>query len=60
MENKQSKGIFINGKQQMIELLQFISGPEKERLLENITKINPVMAKELMVNSLSFDNIFQF
>lgn len=60
MENSSSKGVFINGKQQMIELLQFMNGEEKARLLENLYRRNPSMAKELMINSLSFESLYDF
>jgi flagellar motor switch protein FliG len=60
METSNSKGIFINGKQQMIELLQYLQGEERVRLLENIYRRNPAMAKELMVNSLNFESLYNF
>lgn len=57
MDNNEQKGIFINGKQQIVELLQYMQGEEKETLIRQIKLRNPVMAKELIENSLSFEQI---
>lgn len=57
MSNDQSKGIFINGKQQIIEMLQSMSDKEKEKLLNNIGTKNAVMARELREKSFSFTNL---
>jgi len=51
-------GIFINGKQQVIELLQRMDGPDKARLLKNLRTRNPVLAKELTESCISFDSIW--
>jgi flagellar motor switch protein FliG len=52
-------GIFINGKKQIIELLQFMSESERKKLLGNIKGRNAVMARELSEQSLSFRDLFQ-
>lgn len=52
------KNIFINGKKQIIEMLQFMSEDEKRKLLENIKYKNPTMAKELTEKSFSFNSLF--
>lgn len=52
-----TQGIFINGKEQIIELLQFLPDDEKRKLLGNIKARNASMAKELSEKSLSFSNI---
>lgn len=57
MSTEQNKGIFINGKQQIIEMLQFMNGKEKEKLLNNISSKNAVMARELREKSFSFTNL---
>ncbi|MEE2670528.1 MAG: FliG C-terminal domain-containing protein [Bdellovibrionota bacterium] len=57
MSTEESKGIFLNGKQQIIEMLQFMSGSEKEKLLQNIGQKNAVMARELREKSFSFQNL---
>lgn len=60
MDNQSPEnGIFLNGKQQIIELLQVMSGPEKEKLLKNISQRNAVMARELREKSFSFNNLAQ-
>jgi flagellar motor switch protein FliG len=52
-------GIFLNGKKQIIELLQFMSDDERTKLLTNIKGRNAVMARELSEQSLSFRDLFQ-
>lgn len=51
-------GIFINGKGQVIELLQKMSGPDKARLLKNLRLRNPVLARELTESCISFESIW--
>lgn len=57
--NSKQNGIFINGKQQIVELLQFMSDAERTKLLNNIKMRNAVMARELSEKSLSFRDLFQ-
>lgn len=56
-DNKTEQGIFINGRQQIIEMLQFMSEPERRKLLNNIGMRNAVMARELSEQSLSFNDL---
>jgi flagellar motor switch protein FliG len=51
-------GIFINGKKQVIELLQRMDGPDKARLLKNLRVRNPSLAKELTESCISFESIW--
>jgi len=51
-------GIFINGKQQVIELLQRMDSPDKARLLKNLRTRNPALAKELTESCISFESIW--
>lgn len=51
-------GIFINGKKQVIELLQKMDAGDKARLLKNLRTRNPVLAKELTESCLSFESIW--
>lgn len=55
----EQKGIFINGRQQIIEMLQFMNDNERNKLLNNIKQRNAVMAKELSEQSLSFSSLEQ-
>lgn len=57
-EKNTDNGIFINGKGQVIELLQKMSGPDKARLLKNLKARNPVLAKELTESCISFDSLW--
>lgn len=56
---KTSKGIFINGKAQIIEMLAYMEPEEKNTLLKNIRLRNPQMADELMQESISFQNVLE-
>lgn len=51
-------GIFINGKKQVIELLQRMDAGDKARLLKNLRNRNPVLAKELTESCISFESIW--
>lgn len=51
-------GIFINGKKQVIELLQKMDAGDKSRLLKNLRTRNPSLAKELTESCLSFESIW--
>ena len=51
-------GIFINGKKQVIELLQQMESADKIRLLKNLKLRNPALAKELAESCISFESIF--
>ncbi|MCO4753209.1 MAG: hypothetical protein KC478_01945 [Bacteriovoracaceae bacterium] len=57
MESSEQKGYYINGKKQVIELLQHLEGAEREKLLRNIGLRNASMAKELSEQSLSFKDL---
>jgi flagellar motor switch protein FliG len=52
-------GIFINGKKQVIELLQQMDSYDKMRLLKNLKLRNPSLAKELAESCISFNSIFE-
>ena len=58
MENKsENKGIFINGRKQIIDMLQIMNEKEKAKLLQNIKIRNQQMARELSELSLSFNDL---
>ena len=59
MTQKNSEnGIFINGKKQVIELLQKMDSADKVRLLKNLRSRNPALAKELTESCISFESIW--
>lgn len=62
MEFKQSEegGIFINGKAQIIEMLQFMPAEEREKLVKNLMVKNPTLTKELTQKSFRFSQIAEF
>ncbi|MCB9094528.1 MAG: hypothetical protein H6621_05610 [Halobacteriovoraceae bacterium] len=53
----ENKGIFLNGKNQAIEILRHLNQSEKGRILDNLKLRNPSMAYELLVNSYTFEDI---
>lgn len=57
-QNNSENGIFINGKKQVIELLQKMDPADKARLLKNLRTRNPSLAKELTESCLSFESIW--
>ena len=57
-QNNAEKGIFINGKNQVIELLQKMDSADKSRLLKNLRVRNPALAKELTESCISFESIW--
>ena len=59
MSDTTESGIFINGKKQIVDMLQFMSEAERKKLLSNIKARNASMARELSEKSLSFRDLFQ-
>jgi flagellar motor switch protein FliG len=59
MSNEQNseKGIYINGKQQAIELLQALAPEERKKLLRNMSARNVVMTRELSEQCFSFRDL---
>jgi flagellar motor switch protein FliG len=59
MENNkpESKGIFINGRKQIIDMLQIMNESEKAKLLRNISARNPAVARELSESSFNFNDL---
>jgi flagellar motor switch protein FliG len=57
-QNSSEKGIFINGKKQVIELLQQMEATDKAKLLKNLRVRNPVLAKELTESCINFESIW--
>lgn len=60
MEGNKNQGIFINGKKQIIEMLQYMNEEERKKLLGNIRQRNAPMARELSEQSLSFQSLEKF
>jgi flagellar motor switch protein FliG len=58
-QKNQENGIFINGKKQVIELLQRMESKEKSKLLKNLKLRNPSLARELTEQCLCFDSIWE-
>ncbi len=50
-------GIFINGKNQVIEMLSLLTFQEREKLVAKIKKQNPQLARELLEKSISFNSL---
>ena len=58
-QKNNENGVFINGKKQVIELLQQMDSSDKMRLLKNLKLRNPSLAKELAESCISFNSIFE-
>lgn len=57
-QKNNENGIFINGKKQVIELLQMMDAGDKTKLLKNLRVRNPALAKELTESCISFESIW--
>ena len=55
--SNQNASVFINGRAQIIEMLQLMDSAEKEKILKLIRIKNPVLAEELHSKSISFFDI---
>ncbi|OFZ14408.1 MAG: hypothetical protein A2X86_06065 [Bdellovibrionales bacterium GWA2_49_15] len=55
--SNQNASVFINGRAQIIEMLQLMDPSEKEKILKLIRIKNPVLAEELHSKSISFFDI---
>ena len=56
-QDAEKKGVFLNGKNQVIELLRHLDPSHREQLLRNIGNRNPKLAEELIQQSISFDEL---
>jgi len=52
-----SGGVFLNGKAQVIEMLQMLSPKERERILNHVRVKNPTLASELVEASVCFEDL---
>lgn len=57
-QKNNENGIFINGKKQVIELLQVMDAGDKTKLLKNLRVRNPALAKELTESCISFESLW--
>jgi flagellar motor switch protein FliG len=57
MNQATSTDIFLNGKAQIIEMLQIMPPEERKTLLKNIKHKNPTLAIELLESSLEFEDL---
>jgi len=55
--NNNSNSIFINGKAQIIEMLQHMPREERSRLLKNLKLRNPQLAEELTEQCFTFSDL---
>jgi flagellar motor switch protein FliG len=55
--NNNSNSIFINGKAQIIEMLQHMPREERSRLLKNLKLRNPQLADELTEQCFTFSDL---
>ncbi len=50
-------GTFINGKNQVIEMLSHLTLQEREKIIDKIKQQNPQLAKELLEQSINFKSL---
>jgi flagellar motor switch protein FliG len=55
--NKSANGVFINGKAQIIEMLQLMPRNERAALIKNLKARNPQLAEELSEQCFSFSDL---
>jgi flagellar motor switch protein FliG len=55
--NNNSNGVFINGKAQIIEMLQHMPRNERATLIKNLKARNPQLAEELSEQCFSFSDL---
>ncbi len=55
----EKSGIYINGRQQVVDLLKHMDAGDKQRLLRNLKGRNPTLAKELSEQAFSYNNIWE-
>jgi len=58
--NEQKNGIYINGKEQALEILKLMTPAERSRILSSINSKNPTLANELKQNSINFKDIEEY
>ena len=59
MNQNQENNIFINGKQQIIDMLRIMEPNDRNKLIKNIKARNASMAKELSEQSFSFTDLYK-
>jgi flagellar motor switch protein FliG len=55
--NNTANGVFINGKAQIIEMLQHMPREERSKLLKNLKVRNPQLAEELTEQCFTFSDL---
>jgi flagellar motor switch protein FliG len=57
-QNNEKNGVYINGKNQVIELLRMTDRAHKTKLLQYLRQKNPALARELTESCISFESIW--
>jgi flagellar motor switch protein FliG len=60
LNTSKQNGVFINGKEQIVEMLRAMPGQDRQRLLNNMRLKNPTLTTELEKLSLSIDHLESF
>ncbi len=55
--NNSNQGVFINGRAQIIEMLQHMPREERTKLLKNLKVRNPQLAEELSESCFTFNDL---
>lgn len=54
MEQDNTANVFINGRAQILEMFQYLTPEERERLLRQIRPRNPQLAEEIAESAITF------
>jgi flagellar motor switch protein FliG len=57
MEFQNDGGVFINGRAQILEMFQYLTSEERNRLLRQIRMRNPGLADEIMQTALTYESL---
>ncbi len=57
MEFQSDGGVFINGRAQILEMFQYLTSEERNRLINQIRMRNPGLAEEIMQTALTFKSL---
>jgi flagellar motor switch protein FliG len=58
MQNE-NKNIAINGKEQILEMIHYMTKEEQKKIIGLVARKNPTLAHELLKETIAFDMIFK-
>lgn len=58
-DTNEKNGVYLNGKNQIIELFKHLEQGHKSKILQHLRSRNPALAKELSETTFSYQNIWE-